>query len=264
MATSEDFRYVPEGSGGTLTFTTDKRSIGTFKCGTGVEVYFKLDAERCFCAHMKFNTDSEASSTLGEIGEETGRKLFVQVVEKVKHYAEHDKWDFSDDNFGADTVIVCPLAELPNLGGLECYRAGWYMYSGVRSFIRDCSKNVWAKASKLRKEGEKTGEFPKYWSLGYGNDDLEEIADSLEGQVRKLGMKAFRLDRWAMVDILNMKYAGYQGFVMDPSKGEVHLVGKYAGCIPHPAPKDLAPFSPQEECLHERDWVFNVESIEMT
>ena len=48
------FRHIKEGEGGTLPITGDtiKPRVGTFYLMTCVGVYFRIDKDRCFFAHV--------------------------------------------------------------------------------------------------------------------------------------------------------------------------------------------------------------------
>ena len=114
-------RFINEGNGGTFTFTTMSgedesintdvnaiHRIGTWGCLTCVGVYFAVDDNRCFLAHI---------NALREFGEHRdsractpaeGDRLKQKILEKLYKEAQDQDWRADDPRIRETIVIACP------------------------------------------------------------------------------------------------------------------------------------------------------------
>lgn len=125
----EEYRCVHKGDGGTLNIDQGIRRIGTISCDYSVGVYFQIDKDRSFCAHMAMKTPIE------DITKEQGVRLQEKVKDRLQAIRTRDKWPIEDDNFGYCMTLLCRRPTY-KVNAKRIHNAGWYMVEGVRDFIQ--------------------------------------------------------------------------------------------------------------------------------
>ncbi|KAK4542356.1 hypothetical protein LTR36_006812 [Oleoguttula mirabilis] len=104
------YRYIPEGSGGTYTFTKDSAFyIGTSKCETCVGVYFAIDDKRCFTAHINVDTTTKAGHSFRDINNSTATAIRNEVVRRLNAEQTSSQWGSVSDRMRNSLVMVCRI-----------------------------------------------------------------------------------------------------------------------------------------------------------
>jgi hypothetical protein len=144
----EEFRYVKEGTGGTLAICkNDTRRIGVIGCNTSVGVYFKIDSERVFCAHIQCT--SGKTKPLSEPSKVQVDRAREQVVNKLITIAAQEEWRIDRESFGHDLIVVCRHANHIPKGGEEQRYLSWYVGQGVSDFFFEVARQLAGKHSVL-------------------------------------------------------------------------------------------------------------------
>lgn len=151
----EQFRCVKEGTGGTLQiFSTQRPWIGTYGCNTCVGVYFIVDSQRCFFAHILGL--SAVTSKWHYVTAEAGKKVRDQTINLLKEFAREDDWDWKSDKFGKGLELVCPQRE----NSSKQYKTtGWYVMQAIHDFFISCAQSIEKELKRWDIQQESTTEF---------------------------------------------------------------------------------------------------------
>lgn len=142
------FRNVPEGGGGTFDrYHPTMPRIGTWKLITCAAVYFNVDKNRCFMAHL--NGSSSITYPYNFVTNVGGREVQDRVVARLCGFLERDEWDVHDEDFGTFLEIVCPRYD--NIGPFETI--GNYMVEGVVQFLLKCAEALENEYSRKQASG---------------------------------------------------------------------------------------------------------------
>ncbi|KAK5126486.1 hypothetical protein LTR85_010722 [Meristemomyces frigidus] len=107
------YRYIPEGSGGTYTFTQETTPyIGTSKCQTCVGVYFAIDDKICFAAHINVDTTGRDGHTQYIVNNKTAAKIKNEIVSRLKQEQQTSQWGPVSDKMRTSLIMVCPKLEM--------------------------------------------------------------------------------------------------------------------------------------------------------
>lgn len=135
----KSFRFVPEGRGGTFTWNpaSDKPNeqteyIGTDGTETCVSVYFPVDEDRCFFAHIFVvlrSIEGEASFATApakgfEIEQSTKTALVSESVDQ--------SWKYSKGQMRKRLIMVCPHEY--DVSG-ENKQTGYYVVKALHDFL---------------------------------------------------------------------------------------------------------------------------------
>jgi hypothetical protein len=104
------FPCVEEGPGDTLPLSDpngEAQHIGTHFLNTCVGVYFQVDQNRCFCAHMDARTSELWPFMI--ISDEGGKDIAHQVKRRLQDFGEKDEWNPEDANFGMHLHLQSPV-----------------------------------------------------------------------------------------------------------------------------------------------------------
>ena len=191
-----DYRYIPEGKGGTFCFRpnifgADKdlreiHHIGTHVCVTCVGVYFKVDDDRSFCAHIKVDNGFNHPKNL--IMQSDGQELRTMVFERLVAHGEAEGWDIHDLEFGENLIIVCPKSVYVGVGGNEYDRTGRWVVDAIRWMLEYCNEGIRLETMVLRRDAErKREEMPEEEvEEKHGTLVVCEMAHRLEHKARSL------------------------------------------------------------------------------
>jgi hypothetical protein len=177
LPATAEFKCVRPGTGGTLKIDDGLGCIGTIGCNTSLGVYFQVEPQRSFCAHITLEQPANM------ISEEQGEKLSKQIFQKLKEVASRDEWAIENDNFAGCMTLMCQQA-VDQEQEKEKKAPGWYMVQGVRDFIKSCVDTLEPIAYKAQVEAwEAIGlSGPKKFDP-YADDD---VADALEDKAHEL------------------------------------------------------------------------------
>lgn len=223
MAGDRPCRMVAEGQGGNFRF--DQRNlkelssrqerpeqidlIGMYWCHYCVGVYFRVDANQCFCAHINVYTltvEIFSGLTVTE-----GEDIEQQIIDKMMNELHSNDWNPERAEFGDNLVVVCPeyerYADPEPLGidGFALERTSWYAVRAVREFFRRTAKPMLEEA-RIKAQ---VAEFASAHMARQARDrevHLQQRADTL------LRLADFEVDKQS------------QGFIVEHSIGRVQKI----------------------------------------
>ncbi|KAI6795596.1 hypothetical protein KC363_g4133 [Hortaea werneckii] len=101
-----------QGSGGTYTFTDSSvRYIGTSGCLTCVGMYFVIDDNRCFAAHVNADTVTKAGGWSRKTSANTRDKIKAEVKQRLDHEQTKSEWGPVTQTMRESLVMVCSRFE---------------------------------------------------------------------------------------------------------------------------------------------------------
>lgn len=119
-ATVQSYRHIREGDGGTYTIQQDRPYIGTDRCNTCLGIYFAIDEDRCFCAHVNIEPrqdDGEPFPTQlisnYEVNTAAERSIIWWLKRKLTSEAWSEDWGNITQLMRDSLVIVCPTSNHP-------------------------------------------------------------------------------------------------------------------------------------------------------
>ncbi len=131
------FRWVKEGEGATLPlFHMEVPRVGTYMLMTCVGVYFKIDQNRCFFAHLTPKSPDAKLSWV--VTEQAGDDIGSQVKQRLCNFLRVDNWDIKDPEFGKDLLLQCPCLRDRVFNGKQYYTPGKFVVKAVREFFMAC------------------------------------------------------------------------------------------------------------------------------
>lgn len=122
------YRHIPEGNGGTYTFTSVTPAyIGTSKCKTCVGVYFAIDDTRCFFAHINVDLTKKFGSNTYETNWATAAKIREAISRRLHEEQQRSQWGPVSDRMRNSLVMVClePAVKWRSQVGEAVSRAVW-------------------------------------------------------------------------------------------------------------------------------------------
>lgn len=184
----KEFRCPPLGTGGTFYYCNDVKPLGVIGHDDSLGIMFRIDSLRVFCASMQFNCSRDA------LPEEEGKKLRVQIFEKLKELSEAENWVINNGKFGRNVLVACQKYTEKTTKGEDAKYAAWYMLKGVHDFFTSCAMQVKGDITKLSEvhpglarviitPDKDQNRFHKLWLEMQGDVQL------LCGQLRKTDLK---------------------------------------------------------------------------
>ena len=140
MSTLADYRPVNKGSGAILLVgDIDSPFVGVMGCESSVGIYFKIDAQKSFCAHVK--CISAIGEEVLEPSDEQVKSLREQIVNKLIHIAAKGEWKLDNGKLGSNIVTVCrkPYSNGPD--GLRLY-LGWRIVQALGDFFVHAARTI--------------------------------------------------------------------------------------------------------------------------
>lgn len=161
----DNFRDVGQGKGGTYTFkdavpahasAAEQRQsiqhIGPRGCRSYVGVYFKVDDNRCFCAHINpylYINEDKHSNREWVVTSEEGERVKQAVLKRLKQEAGEQGWSPQNPDIRKTIVVVCPqtspreewLLEPSKIWGTEPgddrdFLVGHYCIEALKEFLQ--------------------------------------------------------------------------------------------------------------------------------
>lgn len=138
------YRHIPEGKGGIFSIPyvigaagdqTELHQIGTHGCITCVGVYFPIDKDRCFCAHINASirrngAGKPSRSVYNEREEDEIQRLVEDRLRLAFRDANVDLGTFEVD--ASRVVMVCPQP----IDEREQEQTGIYIINTVKQLLR--------------------------------------------------------------------------------------------------------------------------------
>jgi hypothetical protein len=155
------YLHIPEGHGGTYTFpstststsssSSHSRYIGTSQCLSCVGVYFAIDSNRCFAAHIRASIGcgggkSGRSSGLAVEDQEAYSNIYHAVQNRLEAESRKSGWGRKTEWMRKSLVMVCSQLPYP---GEERLVAGQAVADAVSDWLEI-------------PEGEKGGELRRF------------------------------------------------------------------------------------------------------
>lgn len=132
------FREVKEGQGGTLQLKDDRaEDIGTCMLNTCVGIYFKVDYERCFFAHIDVRSAEVRDYPVAT--DAVGLEMKAQVKNRLLGFLEVDQWDIEHPEFGKDLYLQCPEHTKRLLYWTHSPTTSWFTIQAIREFFLACA-----------------------------------------------------------------------------------------------------------------------------
>ncbi len=89
------YRHIPESEGATLDIAdATAPRVGTYFLMTCVGVYFRIDEERCFFAHMDARTPETWPCNV--VTKEAGEVIVGQVKRRLRGFLLVDHWGYQE------------------------------------------------------------------------------------------------------------------------------------------------------------------------
>ncbi|RMY06003.1 hypothetical protein D0867_09840 [Hortaea werneckii] len=106
------YRHIAQGSGGTYTFTGNNvQHIGTSDCLTCVGIYFIIDDDRCFAAHVNADTTTKSGGWSRKTNGNTGDKIKAEVKRRLNNEQMKSEWGPVSRTMRESVVMVCSRCE---------------------------------------------------------------------------------------------------------------------------------------------------------
>lgn len=179
------FREVDEAQGGTLQLRDPKTGladIGTCMLNTCVGIYFKVDYQRCFIAHL--DARSAAVREFPVASDEAGLKIKAQVKERLIGFFKEGEWDIEHPEFGKDLHLQCPQYNKRLFRWKEyCPTTSYFAVEAIKEFFLACALYLEDKAYKRESrkilQHGRTNEESAYVGK---TENLKKKAAALEGK----------------------------------------------------------------------------------
>lgn len=143
------FRCVEESEGGTLPlYDLEIPRLGTYFLMTCVGVYFKVDKDRCFFAHMSGATPEIRN--YWSVTERAGEEIGSQVKDRLCNFLRVDNWDIRDSEFGKDLLLQCPCLQDRSCDGKSYYTPGKFVVKALQEFFVACAQFLEEEAAERR------------------------------------------------------------------------------------------------------------------
>lgn len=212
-----NFRNIAENTGGTLPRKDSKTPlVGTWGCITCVGVYFNVDEERCFVAHM--NGSSAVTYPSNFVTERGGQEIQEQVARRLCGFLQRDSWDIRDPAFGSGLFTICPESKNKRHKGsnILCQHAGKFVLQAIEQFFDACARTIEIELKRRQ-------------------DQSDSASKKLQQRVAFLRNQAFKV----VPGVHTRRHA----FVIDPSSGTVKTFGDTKD-RKKPTDKDLKAYKP--------------------
>lgn len=195
MSDTVEFRFIDEGQGATLPInkTHGIKRTGTGSLMTCVGVYFQVDNERCFFAHI----DARSPETFTDDGQAVTPAVHFEMTSAAKtrllSFLKADRWDMKDDAFGKNLTVQCPMYDDMTYGGQGKYKEfqtpGKLVIRGTMEFFRACGQLVKEEVEqrqRVRPNGsqERIDFDQDTAKLSRRSDKLHEISQSPQVDVK--------------------------------------------------------------------------------
>ena len=178
--------------------------IGVYGCVQCVGVYFPVDEDRCFCAHIRGKSMWARIEAL--VSETDGMEIEKQVVSKLEQLLDEDVWEPWNPKFASTIIVVCPVPELidseANIG-YPVRLSGFWVAEGIRDFLRHQAAKVSAYSRYNEDRHEDASKLPWGYQKGYG------------AKAKRLKAQAERLHAAAENLIIDTES---QGFIVEHAK----------------------------------------------
>lgn len=189
------FRNISEGMGSMLP-NEDPNSnyIGTHKCYTCVGVYFLVNEDYCFAAHM----GAYNALTCGNhyTTKTAGKEITDRAKARMQEFFQANDWDPTHEKFGQQLTIILPSAKGPTE---ELHPAGRYVVEGLQDFFHACSNQVTNAAQSI------------------GITNMPERM-----RLMAKGVSLFARASKMMDEVISNRH----GFIANPSQNELVLLGE--------------------------------------
>ncbi|KAK5173314.1 uncharacterized protein LTR77_001995 [Saxophila tyrrhenica] len=147
-----DFLYMQYSCGATIAFDNEGQDIsaqdvpagvhvhggsgavGTLWLNTCIGVYFPLDKNRCFLAHINASSQSERPNNA--VDEAEGREIREMVCKRLLQESETMHWNIFDSLY-ASTIVVCAPNKYRKWGDGRVKLVGYYVVKGIRDFLKE-------------------------------------------------------------------------------------------------------------------------------
>ena len=252
------FRFVPEGTGGTFTFSSNQAEsssapnkglshmeyIGTYGCYTCVGIYLKIDQSRAYCMHV--NGCSRIDFPKNIVADSDGEAMKEEFLRRLRKDADKENWDTSNQDFGKDLVVLCPNPDFDCVDGETYKRTGWYIVQGLREFLKIEADKLAARAREEALKPKPTAES--------GDAKAHETVKPLCNRAEFL----YQISSELTAD------KDHQGFVAHHPTGEVKLFKVVDKPLSdNEIPEDLDGFVPRQEqgfkTMRDGKWTISTE-----
>jgi hypothetical protein len=151
-----------------------------------VGVYFKVDKDRCFFAHITSKTPEVEDSRV--VTEQVGEDIGSQVKRRLCSFLRIDNWDIKDPEFGKDLLLQCPCLRDKAFDGGTYYTPGKFVVKAIREFFMACAQlleeDVTQRRATPHSEGSQTSQNAEYrretWRLVLKSEFLNRTGTTTE------------------------------------------------------------------------------------
>lgn len=110
-------------------------------------IYFKLDNERCFCAHIDARSAEVRDCPVAS--DEGGHEIKVQMKKRLVDALKVDSWNIEHAEFGKDIYLQSPHYNEKVLNWKYSPSTSWFTVQAIREFCLACALHLHVEIAEV-------------------------------------------------------------------------------------------------------------------